>query len=123
MDAVTHSYIVNKTSERIEIIVKLDQIKIEESVAEPNYEMILRQFASDSCIIIEMLDTLNLVGKYSMNPGCSFTADLGRGKEPNFDFNTLIIVKADDTIKFENEADIKDAFVLSKGFTYKLNIE
>jgi len=99
MDAVTHSYIVNKTSERIEIILRLDQIKIERAVTAPNFEMILKQFASDSCIIIEMLDTLNLLVKYSINPGCSFTADLGKGKEPNFDFNTLTIIKADDTNK------------------------
>jgi hypothetical protein len=123
MDAVTHSYIVNNTSDRVEVIIKLDQIKIKESIAEPNYETRLKQFASNSCISIESIDTLKLIGKYLINPGCSMTADLGRGKEPNFDFSTLIIIKSNDTILYENESDIKEAFEHSKGFTYKLIIE
>jgi hypothetical protein len=73
MDAVTRSYIVNNTSDKVEVIIKLDHIKIKESIAEPNYETILKQFASDSCISIESLDTLKLIGKYSINPGCSIT--------------------------------------------------
>jgi hypothetical protein len=123
MDAVTHSYIVNNTNRPIEVILKLNQAKIENSITNPDYELMLKEFASEKCVSIELLDTANLFGKYTIDPGCSFRADMSRGKEPSFNFNALIIVKSNDTIKYNSEFSIKEAFKYSRGFTFELKIE
>jgi hypothetical protein len=76
-----------------------------------------------NCISCLSFDTSNLTGTYNIDSNCKFNLSLSLSREPSFEYDSIRIITAIDTIKISGNTDNLKFFKEHKWQVFELKIK
>ncbi len=117
------STIKNDSSNSIFIVLEYDKKSIEDAWGERPYIPFLKTNSIAPGVSIIDFDSINLISKYKVDPGVSFSVEHGQGEEPDYDLFKKIIIISNDTLVLGNRNEIKSTFEEVEKWRWELNIK
>ena len=122
----TNSFITNKATCKIELILYFDREKLEKIFSVGSYVNYLENYKGEHNsfgVTMISIDTARLIGKYLIDPGCSFVAYRQSNYKPDYIFNKLKIINQKDTLVINGYEQLAKAFKQTEKRKFELLIK
>jgi hypothetical protein len=122
----SHIEIENSSSDTLIFVVKYNRSFIlNEYRSDTCISTIIKNstYNPNNCISLQNFDSIELTGKYTVDPNCTFYSLLSMSQVQKFEFDSIKVLTPHETIKIAGTIDNLKLFTKHRWNTYKLKIK